>query len=58
MLQIFLSNPNRAEMIADVRDLIENTYIAVDRLADKHNFCSDIRERGSNQLVRSLTTSD
>uniref|UniRef100_A0A0R3RSY4 ATP-grasp domain-containing protein n=1 Tax=Elaeophora elaphi TaxID=1147741 RepID=A0A0R3RSY4_9BILA len=59
ILQIFLSNSNRAEMIADVRDLIENTYIAVDRLADKHSFCSDIRERSvGNQLIRSTTTSD
>ncbi|KAL3985426.1 hypothetical protein ACH3XW_38595 [Acanthocheilonema viteae] len=44
ILQVFLSNSNRAEMIADVRDLIENTYIAVDRLADQH-LCSDMRER-------------
>uniref|UniRef100_A0A2K6WBS6 ATP-grasp domain-containing protein n=1 Tax=Onchocerca volvulus TaxID=6282 RepID=A0A2K6WBS6_ONCVO len=58
ILQIFLSNPNRAELIADVQDLIENTYIAVDRLADKQNFCSDIRERGSNQFTRSMTTCD
>uniref|UniRef100_A0A915PQS3 Uncharacterized protein n=1 Tax=Setaria digitata TaxID=48799 RepID=A0A915PQS3_9BILA len=58
ILQIFLSNPNRAEVIADVRDLIENTYIAIDRLTDKHTFCRDIRQKGSNQLTRSLTTFD
>ncbi|KAM3717206.1 D-alanine--D-alanine ligase [Dirofilaria immitis] len=43
ILQIFLSNPDRAKVIADVQDLIENTYIAVDRLVDKHSFYSDIR---------------
>uniref|UniRef100_A0A1I8F014 ATP-grasp domain-containing protein n=1 Tax=Wuchereria bancrofti TaxID=6293 RepID=A0A1I8F014_WUCBA len=59
MLQIFLSNPNRAEVIADARDLIENTYIAVDRSTDKHNFCNDIRaKKGCNHFIRSMTTCD
>ncbi|OZC04868.1 hypothetical protein X798_08170 [Onchocerca flexuosa] len=58
ILQIFLSNPNRAKVITDVQDLIENTYIAVDRLVDKRNFCSDMRERGNNQFTRSMTTCD
>uniref|UniRef100_A0AAF5PTX3 ATP-grasp domain-containing protein n=1 Tax=Wuchereria bancrofti TaxID=6293 RepID=A0AAF5PTX3_WUCBA len=59
ILQIFLSNPNRAEVIADARDLIENTYIAVDRSTDKHNFCNDIRaKKGCNHFIRSMTTCD
>ncbi|VDO48124.1 unnamed protein product [Brugia timori] len=58
MLQIFLSNPNRAEVIADARDLIENTYIAVDRSVDKQNFCNEIRAKGCSHFIRGMTTCD
>ncbi|VDM96681.1 unnamed protein product [Thelazia callipaeda] len=58
VLQIFLSNPNRAQVMADVKDLIANTYIAVDRLAEKHSYCRSIRRNSINQLIRSWTTAD
>ncbi|VIO98449.1 Uncharacterized protein BM_BM7398 [Brugia malayi] len=58
ILQVFLSNPNRAEVIADARDLIENTYIAVDRSVDKQNFCNEIRAKGCSHFIRGMTTCD
>ncbi|EFO24273.1 hypothetical protein LOAG_04215 [Loa loa] len=51
ILQIFLSNSNRAEVIVDVRDLIESTHIAVDHPPDKHSFFSiDEQESAINSF--------
>uniref|UniRef100_A0A915E9M6 Uncharacterized protein n=1 Tax=Ditylenchus dipsaci TaxID=166011 RepID=A0A915E9M6_9BILA len=67
VLQIFLSNSSRDELLVDVKDLVNNTDIAVDRLCiDKRNMChranggnNSLRISNSgNQLVRSCTTAD
>uniref|UniRef100_A0A915C504 ATP-grasp domain-containing protein n=1 Tax=Parascaris univalens TaxID=6257 RepID=A0A915C504_PARUN len=64
ILQVFLSHTDRTRLLQEVRELINETDITVDRLsaADKHSVCRrshHLHPRSSlNQLARSCTTTD
>ncbi|VDM39529.1 unnamed protein product [Toxocara canis] len=64
ILQIFLSHSDRTRLLCEVREMIAEIDITVDRLcaADKHNVCHrshHMRSRLSvNPLIRSSTTAD
>ncbi|CAL2045494.1 unnamed protein product [Caenorhabditis brenneri] len=61
VLQVFLWNSNRSQLLADCDDIIRSTDITIDRnaLNERHSLCrKNVAKLTAKELVRSCTTTD
>lgn len=61
VLQVFLWNSNRSQLLSNCNDIIHSTDITIDRnaLNERHSLCrKNVAKLTSKELVRSCTTAD
>lgn len=61
VLQVFLWNANRSQLLANCSDIMRSTDITIDRnaLNERHSLCrKNVAKLTAKELVRSCTTAD